>query len=192
MINRIRILVMILCMSLITLLGGTATAVAASVVQPERLISATTMPMTIAGFDTKVAAAHGFAIRTDSKGRLVSVPVTASAKASVSPNNMETGNCGSSWVYIYDVGVKKYRVDTGFGVQTSAINYTWYVNIVGPHYDITPHWQGGLAFSTVWSTSYYGTVSYGGTYSAKAWGQATLWNGSVCVSMGPIDNQAIY
>jgi hypothetical protein len=182
--------------------GGATSAVAAPVVHPERLVSTATAPMTIVGFDQQVAAAHGFAIRPDSNGVLASVPVTASARASVLPTNGVSllpasqldGACGSSWAYLYDVGVRQYRTDTGFALFSRAVSYSWYVNIVGPAYNSTPHWSGGLALSQSWQASYWGTVTLAGMYSAKALtsSYALLWNGATCHSMGPIENRAIY
>ena len=142
-------------------------------VQSERLISSTTVPMKVIGFDSKVAAAHGFAIRRDSKGRLTSVPVgqsTSSLDTVLAPANVITGPCGSSFVEIYDVGSLKFRVHTGFGVNSRAINYVWHVNIVGPRYNDTPRWRGGLFFSSTWEANHYADVTTRGTYSAKARG----------------------
>ena len=154
-------------LTMLFVMGGTA-AVAAPAVQSDamqsELISSTNVPMKVVGFDSKVAAAHGFAIRRDSKGRLTSVPV----------------------------GQSKFRVHTGFGVSSRAINYTWHVNVVGPRYNDTPRWRGGLFFTSTWEANHCADATTRGTYSAKARGETTLFNGSVCSSLGPISNQPIF
>ncbi len=52
----------------------------------------------------------------------------------VTPQNIVPGNCGASYVWLFDVGDKKYQVSTGFGVTVSAVQYNWYATMIGPNY----------------------------------------------------------
>lgn len=106
----------------------------------------------------------------------------------VSPLSIVNGDCGSSWVWLYDVGRLKYRVDTGFAVQTSAVHYSWKATVGGKSHT----WSGGLAFRVGWPASASGTVSSAGYYLAYATGTVTLSNGLVCKSLNPVDGENLY
>ena len=158
----------------------------------------TVVGMTVTGFDATVAAQNGYEIRTDSAGRQYSAPQGSSTLApapgdlSVAPYNVVTGNCGSSYVYLYDIGDKKYRVSTGFGVVAPAVGYTWSANVVGPRYNTTHRWTGGLFFRRTWQGAAVSLVNVAGVHTARASGWAVLSNGAICRSLGPIDNEAIF
>lgn len=53
----------------------------------------------------------------------------------VAPQNLVTGSCGSSYVWLCDIGDKKYQVSTAFGVTVSAVQYNWYADVIGPSYN---------------------------------------------------------
>ena len=137
------------------------------------------LPLTIVGFDPAVAAANGYP---------TSPPVFVSPAAT----DTKTGNCGFSSVSINDVGVRKYTVNTGFGVPYAAISYSWAVNVVGPNWNVTHKWGGGLAFRNTWEGTVTNVVSTGGWYTATASGTAVLSNGWVCRSAGPSARETIY
>jgi hypothetical protein len=142
------------------------------------------LPMTIVGFDPKVAAANGYPTTAPSAAR--------GSLSTLDDTGIVTGNCGSSFVTLKDVGVRKYTVITGFGVPYAAVSYSWSVNVVGPNWNKTHPWGGGLAFRTTWEGTVTNVVGTGGWCSAKASGTAVLSNGWICKSGGPIANETIY
>lgn len=159
-----------------------------------QLVSTSTVPMTVVGYDEAVARANGYTIRFTADGTPYSVKSTTrlGGAGGVTTQNLVTGNCGSSYVWLYDIGDKKYQVSTGFGVTVSAVQYNWYANVIGPNYNYTHTWGGGLWFSNTWSGTAVGLVNIGGTYTVKATGHAVLSNGLICNSLGPIANESIY
>ena len=54
------------------------------------------IPMQVVGFDAKVAAAHGYALRKEANGATELVNVRT---GSMVPQNQIDGNCGYSWYY---------------------------------------------------------------------------------------------
>jgi ABC-type transport system substrate-binding protein len=157
------------------------------------LVSTTVVPMVITGFDPQVAIAHGYKVVYDETGtpRLADsslIPGQKTASGLVTPMNQVDASCGSSWVYLYDIGDKKYRVDTGFAVIFQAVSYSWTAPVGGyPH-----SWGGGLFWRTSWSASAVGLVQYGGRYLASANGWAMSDTGFTCRSTGPLDSELIY
>ncbi|MBO9556618.1 hypothetical protein [Cellulomonas sp.] len=154
----------------------------------------TAQPMVVVGYDPDVAKAHGYAIRFTAEGMPYAVksgPHLTTGRGAT-PDNIVTGNCGSSWVFLYDVGALRYSVDTGFGLVSAAVSYSWAANVVGPAYNYTPAWSGALLLKTAWSAQGARSVSLPGTYSAKSSGTAVLATGVICRSQGPVANQAIY
>lgn len=158
-----------------------------------RLVSTTTIPMTVVGYDLAVAKANGYTIKFTADGTPYSVKTNRLlTSGGATTQNLVTGNCGSSYVWLKDIGDKKYQVSTGFGVTVAAVQYNWYANVIGPNYNYTHTWGGGLLFANTWSGTAVGLVNNGGYHTVKASGHAILSNGLVCNSLGPIDTQAIY
>ena len=105
------------------------------------------------------------------------------------------GNCGFSYVDLYDVGPRRYRMDTGFGLNFAAVKYKWSVRITAPSYTRTWNYGGLLLFRTTWTNSpdAYDTIPFAAYASAfVVTGTATLANGVVCASGQPTDLEAIY
>lgn len=105
------------------------------------------------------------------------------------------GNCGFSYVDLYDVGVRRYPMDTGFGLKLAAVKYKWSVRITAPSYARTWKYRGPLFFRTTWTKSPdgYGTIPFAAYASAfVATGTATLVNGVICSTGHPTDLRAIY
>ncbi|PKQ17510.1 MAG: hypothetical protein CVT68_08150 [Actinobacteria bacterium HGW-Actinobacteria-8] len=157
------------------------------------LVSATVVPMVITGFDPQVAIDNGYEVVYDEAGtpRLADsslIPGQTSSIGMITPMNQVDGNCGSSWVYLYDVGAKKYRVDTGFAVILPAVSYSWTALVGGYSHS----WSGGLFWRKSWEASATGMVSTEGSYVASANGWAMFDTGFKCQSMGPIDGEWIY
>ena len=153
--------------------------------------------MALVGFDREVAAANGYEIRTDAQGVEYSVPIGTPSQETlggglVTPQTTVTGNCGSSYVELYDVGTLRYHMKTGFGVTQAVVSYSWSVTITGPAYSRTYSYGGGLLLRNNWDATQTANVVNGGWYSAKAVGSATTPAGAVCASLGPISTEPIY
>jgi glutamyl endopeptidase len=137
-------------------------------------------------------------------GRTAEIPASAKdvvMKRSVlesqklSPDTVIVGNCGTSQV---DLGVKDndhpVRMTTGFTVDTPALEYGWTVNITGPNYSYQYSAAGFLAAESSWSGSHDSDDDYtAGDYTATVdtGSYATLANGTVCYSGGPVADVAL-
>jgi hypothetical protein len=156
------------------------------------------MPMVVVGYDREIAEEHGYEIRTSPDGTEYSVlkgtpeSVTPARAGAIQPMGVVTGDCGSSYVNIYNPAARRYTTTTGFGVYTAAVGYTWSVNVVGPNYNYTHRWHGALALNKVFHMSSSARqVTNRGDYTAKATGWTTHVNGAICRSLGPIDVEYI-
>ena len=139
------------------------------------LISRVELPMKVVGFDAKVAAANGFSGQPASPAEGI-------------PTSVDPGNCGFSYVELYDVGVRKYRMDTGFGVAGSAISYTWSVRVTSSGYLRNFGYSGGLFFRSSWTNSPDPVASIPQAGNVAAYvqtGRVTLSNGSICETVHP-------
>ncbi len=121
-------------------------------------------------------------------------PLGSGGGPDVAPANIVIGSCGESWVFMYDVGVREYQVQTGFRTNQPSVGYTWMTNVIQPAsaYNHNHRWHGALAMNLVFSMQATATVRTGGWATAKATGYSVLWNGLLCQSLGPIDSEAIY
>ena len=151
-----------------------------------------TVPMTIVGFNAAVAKAHGYVIRTDAQGRQYSVK--AGAPNVVSPDNTVYGNCGSSYLYEYAIGLDQVDIKTGFTVNTPAVAYWWEYSMRDGGGTSSHTRAGGLAARPGWDDKErWGALTRG---PARAWvvsgSDAILVNGDVCTSGGPSDSTTIY
>lgn len=82
-----------------------------------------TQAMTVTGFNVKVAAAHGYEIRTTPSGVQYSVKKGTPSTATPSiahPNTTIGGNCGSSYIDYNAVGNLSVKVKTGFNVDEAG------------------------------------------------------------------------
>lgn len=156
-------------------------------------------PLGLVGFDTVVAAAHGFEVRTDINGYKCSIP--QNSPPSLCPSDFRLGEanqgkastyntvrdtCGYSYLYWTSSG-RGY--ETGYYINASAgfaLTHTWslfFTTTSGPelrdHSGIAP-WGGRS-----WSAT--GTLD-GGGQSGSASGTVFLNNGGICVSKGPVAN----
>lgn len=167
------------------------------------LVGVVSQPMVVVGFDADVARANGYEVATKPDGTeyRVDSPNADSytvedldLPSEISPADVRTGNCGSSYAFLYDVGTRTYQVDTGFGVYNAAIGYTWSANVIAPSaaYNYTHRWHGALWFNNAFEMSSTATISSGSWATVKATGWTTHANGDICRSLGPIDSEAIY
>lgn len=174
---------------LVTTSAGTAASAKAPAPQPTPeptpiLVESHVADMVYVGFDPAVARANGYAVAYGTDGN----PYSIQTQGNVQPYNMVNGNCGSSWVYLYDIGEKKYRVTTGWASPYSAVYYTWNAPVGG----VNHFFSGSLAFRTSWQGSRTGYVPIPGWYLASAAGVVTFSNGHICASDGPLDTEAIF
>lgn len=176
--------------------AGTAVLQTAASAAPSRAPSGYLLraKMVVVGFDRSVAEANGYEIRVDSQGRQYSVP--KGTPLSVQPNDpVLTGDCGSSFIFFNAYGGHHATVDTGFGVNGSAFQYSWHVSIFDNIGGSTRDWGGGLFFRATWEgTSDFlsGTTGYAWAQVNSATSWASLTDGRVCYSMGPWDWTDIY
>jgi hypothetical protein len=71
----------------------------------------------------------------------------------VAPYNTLYGNCGYSYFYLSGGYNSRYYFNTGFHVNTAAVDYDWHVDIDGPYgYDRDWYFGGGLALRHDWSS----------------------------------------
>lgn len=170
-------------------------AQAVSSLTPISTTTTVTSPMYVIGFDASVAAANGYAIRTDSRGLQYSVKVGSNAQVSPYSTGNILGNCGSSYITFTSIGNNKANFQTGFGVFGTAVYYGWYVSVTNPLGSTAYSWGGGLFFRNYWEssvTTYY-TPYLGYTFATVSTSSyATLSNGAICYSGGPQASDWIY
>jgi hypothetical protein len=159
-----------------------------------------TFPMTVKRFDPDVARAHGYEIVPLADGRLRSVPIDGPAGVSGASQNVVNGDCGESWILLFDeVGTRgRYDIDTGFRVIGPAVDYKWMVHVekAGAPRRNRNH-PGGRPLNGRTAE----TLSIKGPSFGEGRHRATivptdsfviLANGAVCYSGGPSDEAYIY
>lgn len=152
--------------------------------------------MVVVRFDRAVADANGYEIRVDKVGREYSVR-KGSPPSDVAPagDPVKDGACGVSFIWFDATGGRHASIDTGFGVNGSAIRYSWHVSIFDGIGSSTRDWGGGLFFRATWEgTSDFasGTTGYAWATVNSATSWAALTDGRVCYSVGPWDDTILY
>ena len=134
------------------------------------------MPMRLGGFDPAVAKAHGF-----------------STKSPIKPDNTVYGECGSSYVKITPTGNAHGLIQTGFTVDENAVSYSWTVHVLDDYGVSNKHWGGTLALRTSWvGTNNFHSTGPDWAYVEVTYGVAVMWDGDICYSEGPWDNEYLY
>ena len=164
--------------------------------------TATTVPMTLVGYDADVAKRNGFKIVVGPNGKLDSVPIGSTSKGLANYRGASKvplispvpGDCGSSRVVILDDGRGRAAVSTGFTLYRGAISYGWSVDVLGGGGSYRKNFGGGLANRTTWTGSFAYSIPRTGTYYASVPKSsfAILNNGGYCTSGGPSDSEFIY
>lgn len=118
----------------------------------------------------------------------------AQQAAAAHPDGTVYGNCGSSYITLsekpngYPVAMR-----TGFTVVAPAIGYDWSASISGPDYFYNYESGGFLAFDSSWNGGHQSSANEAeGFYFAAvdpAGSDAVLWDGTVCYSGGPTDEE---
>lgn len=101
-----------------------------------------------------------------------------SKRGAIGPTNTVYGNCGSSYMYIYEASGGWFEFKTGFYTNTSAHDFAWEANIRGQNESQTDNLD--------WS-------DYGPQFAARVThGVAFLVNGGMCTSGYPNDGMYLY
>jgi hypothetical protein len=83
-----------------------------------------TRPMKVVGFDAAIARAHGYTVHTNAHGQPY---VTKNGAAVASPQNVEEGECGDSWIDYTAIGERstspKYEADFSTGYTLNAVDF---------------------------------------------------------------------
>lgn len=121
----------------------------------------------------------------------------AAEEAKASPDDIKTGLCGESWIFLEEkADDHPVRMVTGFTITLAspAIGYIWYAQISGPHFSYTYAPSGFLDFRHVWNGSYDSPQDQlQGTYKASVStaSNALLEDGRVCYSAGPTAEETL-
>lgn len=128
----------------------------------------------------------------------------AEAVNTPSPDGSVSGNCGTSYVYLYNGNLPSglgYHYDTGFkdtciSMSSPSIDYTWHVTITHPGY-VRPDYDNGhpiytynLGLNNHWSTVGFSTGTYVACVVQPS--GAYLQNGGYASSGGPCGAASIY
>lgn len=113
----------------------------------------------------------------------------------VRPQNVVSGDCGISWMYLFNYGSHDYATWTGYSVEAPVWFFEWFsvVNGAGNTYYEEPFYDNGGSNDGTWSTENYGTVPAADMYEAAvdppSYAFLSTWQ--VCVSYGPFDDTYI-
>jgi len=190
---RVFSLAVVLTAALFAVASGVSPATASTV----PAAPATTMvrvPMKVVGFDAKVAAAHGYALRKEANGATELVNVRT---GSVVPQDTVKGNCGYSWYYLSNRSASTWTFWTGFYIYPiygAAYDYTWHTHVTGPAgYSQSDDFGGLLEARARWESKNERFHAFGarGTYvGAVTSGHAITLLGFVCYTGYPFDKLA--
>lgn len=137
-----------------------------------------TIHLVVTGFDAAVARANGY--------------------PTMRPDNVVPGNCGTSFIYIYNgnkdpytgqnFGGRGYGYNTGYTVINSVASFKWHVIVTGPSWSKNDY-DPGHATGKSWTGHNHWAVPNAGQYVAQVVtiSTATLVDGRVCNSVGPFD-----
>ncbi|MFI0449240.1 hypothetical protein [Actinomadura sp. 6N118] len=160
------------------------------------------VPLAVAGVTLVSGTAASASISAaDARGsapdRLVEVglvevdSIEVAESDAVTPMNVVRGNCGKAWLWLSDVGRRKYKVRTGFELAGSrrAVSYSWRVQVNGPRRWSKRHsWDSGLWFRKKWEGSRESNVPRRGIYSGTVVaGAVALSNGRACAALPASD-----
>ena len=130
--------------------------------------------------DTMSAKAHGYA---------VSHGYCPTSTGSAAPNAVAYGNCGDSWIYIFDDTEGNAEIDWGFDSSLGAVVYRS-LSVGYSGVDESGGWPDAAWMS---SSSYANARTgiwvgpYGEAY-ATVGGTVTLWWGGQCTLLEPTDS----
>jgi hypothetical protein len=162
--------------ALMSALGATSAQAAEEA--PARATQSTSM--TFGGYDSGVAAAHGYEIITALGGMQFSVPVTEAARKEAQSAGTAAGDCGTSFVNAAKLSNDTLAVTTGYQVPFPVAEKTWRVlaqSLLSSH--VFP-WDGPSGGA--WSSQAAATVPGPGVAGVTAGSHVVGTNGRVCYS----------
>jgi hypothetical protein len=145
--------------------------------------SVTRTVMRIIGFDARVAAEHGYEVRSAPGGKQY-----LTKNGSSTPDGVVSGPCGVSYVYEYGIGNRAVELYSGFSVIAPEVGGHWQIRLSDrggtsfKNYNVAASANGIGQFTQV-----VGGLSKGPA-QATVVGPASfaiLDNGEVCYSGGP-------
>jgi hypothetical protein len=161
----------------------------AAVAAPAQVVKT---PMVVVGFDAKVAAANGFALRKEANG---STELVNTRTGAVAPDNLLKGTCGYSWYYLSKRTAKTWTFWTGFTIYSkygSAVDYSWTTHVAGPsRYSKSDSFGGGLFFRSTWQSKnkvFHAFGKRGEYHGVVSSGHAITDKGYVCYTEHPSDS----
>ena len=150
-------------------------------------------PMHVVGFDAAIAKAHGYTVRTSTRGQQY---VAKAGSAAVTPANTVEGPCGDSWITYTAIGGRQAVVGTGytinpdFGVPLGGIWHVAVVDNAGTGIVTSYPTSGSLAWSTTYVTRHSVTgYSYASVVPSSSW--VLTDEGFTCHSGGPSANTTL-
>ena len=194
-----------------TSLPGSAIADTNIPLEPTVMVS----EMTIVGIDDAIAARAGNRVKIGDGYKILINGTTgveiarvtwkgAKKQKGVSPMGLVTGNCGTSYLYLQNLGSGRYQFSTGFDLSTGyAIDFDWYVSVTaqwtypntgsynfqwsdhGPLWP-TQHWTSGWRSDLTEAPS--GTTHVGRVTSGRAY----RTDGAICYSGYPTASVQVY
>ncbi len=153
--------------------------------------------MQAGGFDSAVAEANGYEIRTSENGTQYSVKKdtpNGSPGDLIAQGEVE-GGCGKSWVWLTPRGNREVNIRTGFSVYDAVVDFSWTVTLDDQggqtKHDFLGHYD---ADGYVDKTRIVGGLTRGSAsaYVIALANFAILVNGQVCFSGGPADTAVIF
>ena len=154
------------------------------------------VPMTAAVATAVTNLGNGTSDVTYSNGQTITVATSVASQVSTyssdspTPNNVVTGNCGYSWLYLAKNSVNGVHGTTGYEVNTLVgvpIAFEWAVHteILQAAIGQTNSW-GGATTLTYWFEGY--TFNEGvATYSSRVFDGYVIGTRSTCFSGDPFD-----
>jgi hypothetical protein len=184
--------------TLATMVGTTTFASAAPVLLASGNTSKLEVSMLVGGFDSKVAEANGYEIRTSESGTQYSVKKKGTLRGSsddMTAQNQVAGSCGVSFLYINGRGGNAIDMKTGFAVRDAVSDFTWTVTLNDQggqtKHDFLGHYD---ADGYVEKNRIVGGLTRGSAnaYVIALANFAILVDGTVCFSGGPADVTTIF
>jgi hypothetical protein len=188
------------------LLGGINAATADDALPLSQRIFAS--EMTVAGIDDEIAASAGNKVIIKNGYKILLNGITggeitrirllsSSSQIEATPKNAVTGNCGTSYFYLKNIGKGRYQFSTGFDLVTGkAKDFSWQIQVssqwaypssgsynfdwsdTGPMF-ATAHWTSGWRVDR--SSAPFGTLHLGRVVK----GFAYRTDGVICTSGFP-------
>lgn len=122
------------------------------------VVKRTVVDMFVVGFDAKVAGRAGYEVRRLPDGRRYLARKGSRYARTLSDAqalDWDGSRCGKSYLFLTDIGRRKYRISVGFRTKgrRRATTYNWRAGVLSDGYNKTHRWRGGLRFRKGWDGS---------------------------------------